>query len=70
MQQLYALMTQPMSDKLADRFPNAIDCDNKKLGVFVDSERDMIESLGNVDILTYEQAKELVDKERKDELDI
>lgn len=70
MNQLYALMTPPLSERLDNRFPNAVEVGDKKLAPFVDEDRDKIALLGNVDILTYEQAKELVNKECKDELDI
>ncbi|HDV5544649.1 TPA: hypothetical protein RI791_002064 [Vibrio cholerae] len=71
--QLYALMKQPLSDALAERFPNAVTLGPYHLGVFVDSELEQVTALaqswehfsdeaefhGELAILTYDQAKAL-----------
>lgn len=71
--QLYALMKQPLSDALIERFPNAVVVGPYRLGVFVDGELDSVAALSSsfcnfidelnftdeLAILTYEQAKEI-----------
>lgn len=71
--QLYALMKQPLSDALNERFPNAVVVGPYRLGVFVDSELEQVTALAQswqhfsseaefsaeLAILTYEQAKAL-----------
>lgn len=71
--QLYALMRQQPSDALNERFPDAVAIGPYRLGVFIDSELDVVTALtdcwqhftseaefnSNVAILNYEQAKDV-----------
>lgn len=60
MKQLYAVITKENYPLFQSRFPEAVDVGEFKVGVFVDIELESIIAIGDVEIMTYEQAKEFV----------
>ena len=60
MKQLYAVITKENYPLFQSRFPETVDVGEFKMGVFVDIELESIIAIGDVEIMTYEQAKEFV----------
>ena len=61
MKQLYAVITKENYHLFQSRFPDAVDIGDFKMGVFVDVELESIKAIGEVQIITYEEAKLFVE---------
>jgi hypothetical protein len=61
MKQLYAVIAKESYPLFRSRFPDAIDVGVFKMGVFADVELESIKAIGEVQILTYEEAKLFVE---------
>lgn len=61
MKQLYAVITKENYPLFQHRFPDAVDIGGFKMGVFVDVESESVKAIGEVHILTYEEAKLFVE---------